>query len=354
MSGTIQYVLDGEPRPGETRTVAPGVLWLRMPLPFKLNHINLWLLEDGDGWTAVDTGICRDDVKAAWEQVIARHLDGRPLKRVIVTHFHPDHVGLAGWLVERFSVSLWMPLAEWAFGRMIAQDASEATQDQAVAFYRAAGFDDERMAAVDGRRNRYASNISPIPVAFRRITDGEEIDIGGRAWHVIVGCGHSPEHACLHSPALGVLISGDQILPRISPNISIWPQEPEANPLEQFLSSLTRFRSLAPETLVLPSHDWPFIGLLARLKGLARHHDERLESVLAALESPMPATGVLSHLFHRPLDTHQLFFAVGETLAHLHYLMAQELVTRVRGADGVDRFERTVIGTEGARIGSQG
>lgn len=340
MHESVRYAFDGEPRPGETREVAPGVLWLRMPLPFKLDHINLWLLEDGDGWTAVDTGICRDEVKAAWEQIFARVCDVRPLKRVIVTHFHPDHVGLAGWLTEKFSVPLWMPMTEWAFGRMISQDADEATHMQAVSFYRAAGFDEEQMASVDGRRNRYASNISQIPAAFRRISDGDEIDIGDRKWRVIVGTGHSPEHACLYSPALGVLISGDQILPRISPNISVWPQEPEANPLDRFLGSLGRFEGISPDTLVLPSHDWPFTGLTARLKSLARHHDERLTATLAALETPKTATAVLSQLFRRPLDAHQLFFAVGETLAHLHYLIAQGQVSRQRESDGVDQFER--------------
>ena len=340
------YAYDAAPKPGDAVEVAPGVHWLRMPLPFKLDHINLWLLEDGDesggGWTIVDTGIARDEVKAAWERLFETFFtESKPLKRVIVTHFHPDHLGLAGWLVERFDVALWMAREEWAWGRMLSLDDGGSTMRPAFdKFYRAAGFDEAMMQDAAKRPGRYARIVSPVPGAFRRISDGQIIDIGARQWRVIVGAGHSPEHACLHCPALEVLISGDQVLPKISPNISVWPQEPDAEPLSLFLSSLEKFRRLAPDTLVLPSHNLPFRGLEGRLDELAGHHAERLEETLEACANSVTGVEVLRQLFKRKLDTHQLFFAAGEALAHLHHLMGQGKIRRRMGDDGVYLFER--------------
>ena len=341
MPESLHYVSERLPESGETITVAPGVLWLRMPLPFRLNHINLWLLEDGDGWTIVDTGIARDNVKEAWERIFATHFtEARPLKRVIVTHFHPDHMGLAGWLTERFGVELWATLGEWACGRMISLDTGEGVLKGLRRFYQDAGFGADGMALVEKRRYRYAHQISPIPARHRRIDDGETIAIGGRAWRVIVGSGHSPEHACLYCAELGVLISGDQVLPRISPNISVWPQEPEANPLRRYLDSLALFRGLPAKVLVLPSHDTPFTGLETRLDQMAHHHDERLDETLAACAEPSSAIDVLGRLFKRQLDDHELFFAIGESLAHLHFLMADGRIKRWRRNDGVHLFHR--------------
>jgi glyoxylase-like metal-dependent hydrolase (beta-lactamase superfamily II) len=337
---SVRYVLEGWPEPGELWEVAPGVHWLRMPLPFQLNHINLWLLEDGDGWTIVDTGIARDEVKVAWERIFADHFDGRPLKQLVVTHFHPDHMGLAGWLVDRFAVEMWTPLSEWAFGRVLAVEADEASLAEFRRFYKAAGFDEGMLGLVEERKFSYRRRVSPIPPAFRRIRDGDTLEIGGRSWRVIVGMGHSPEHACLYCESAGILISGDQILPRISPNISVWPQEPEANPLRLYLDSIPRFRSLPADTLVLPSHDQPFTGLHGRLDGLAHHHDGRLAETLEICNEPCTGVDVLRRLFTRKLDTHQLFFAVGESLAHLHFLAGEGLVHRTAGADGTHAFHR--------------
>ena len=340
------YAFDGEPPIGETWEVAPGVYWLRMPLPFKLDHINLWMLEDGDGWTLVDTGINTDETRAAWDRVFNGRLGGKPVKRVIVTHFHPDHVGLAGWLCDRFDVPLWMPYSEWATGRMLSRDTVEIAGPIFHAFYKAAGFSEDHLSIIDQRVGRYGNNISPIPAAVRRIAHGEEVEIGGRAWRVIEGNGHSPEHACLFCADLKVLISGDQILPKISPNVSVWPQEPHADPLGIFLESLKRFTDLPADTLVLPSHNWPFRGLLERLDDLASHHVERLDESVAACvahEAEGGATGadVLGHLFKRELDTHQMFFALGESVAHLHHLMTLGRVRREIDADGVYRFRST-------------
>lgn len=320
------------------KEVAPGVHWLRMPLPFALDHINLWVLDDGDGWTLVDTGINREEVRAAWEVLFAGPLKGRPVKRVIVTHFHPDHMGLAGWLCEKFAVPLWTTGTEWAIARKLYDDSGPEHAARARSFYAAAGFDAALMAEVDKRQNPYPKRISVVPETFHKIADGDVIDVGGRDWRVIIGTGHSPEHACLYAQDAKVLISGDQILPKITPNVSVWPQFPEMNPLNLFLESLNKFRGLDPETLVLPSHNWPFKGLHKRLDQLAHHHDERLDDVVRACAEPLNATQVLGHLFKRELDSHQLFFAIGESLAHLHYLMGEGRIVRETGADGVDLF----------------
>ena len=334
------YAFEGIPAPAEMLEVAPGVYWHRMPLPFKLDHINLWLLEDGDGWTAIDTGINRPEVIDAWERIFATRLGGRPLRRLIVTHFHPDHVGLAGWLQKRTGAEFWMPLAEWAFARLMSLDQSDETHDTSVAFYRATGFDSNQIAAAGSRRGGYAKSISPIPLAFRRYREGETMTIGGRGWRVIVGLGHSPEHACLWCEELRVLISGDQILPRISPNIAVWPHEPNSNPLALYLDSLGKFRSLPDDVLVLPSHDRPFRGLAWRLDELADHHHVRLQRTWEACAAPSTGAEVLRRLFTRELDSHQLMFAIGESLAHLHFLRGVGALARETRADGAWLFHQ--------------
>ena len=340
MSETIHYVFDGVPATGTAMEVAPGVLWLRMPLPFKLDHINLWLLEDGDGWTAVDAGIARDDVREAWEHILAGPCGGRPLRRVVVTHFHPDHMGLAGWLTDRFGIDLWVSTSEWAFANLGKLEPAEQRLAVANRLYRAAGFDEAGLSAVTASRSVYPKSVVPIPPTYRRIGDGDVLEIGGHGWRVTVGTGHSPEHACLYCADLGVFISGDHILPRISPNVSVWPREPEADPLRLYLNSLPAFRRLPADTLVLPSHDWPFRGLPGRLDDLARHHEERLEATLAACARSSTGVEVLNHLFDRELDRHQLFFAIGESLAHLHYLMGEGQIERTQRPDGVNVFSR--------------
>lgn len=337
-----EYLFGTEvPELGTTLEVAPGIYWLRMPLPFKLDHINLWLLDDGEGWTVVDTGIARDEVKAAWHQLADTYFTAdKPLRRIIVTHYHPDHMGLAGWMCETFDVELTMPLTEWAFAKMFALDTGKSKRDDFAAFYRGAGFDEEMTKEVNGRIGRYPNVVSPIPNQFNRISEGDELTIGGRVWRVIIGTGHAPEHACLYCEEAKVLISGDQILPRISPNVSVWPQEPRANPLALFLSSLDKFRDLPADTLVLPSHDWPFYGLLGRLDNLVHHHNVRLEETWAACQQPATGVDVLKALFNREFDAHQLFFAIGEALAHVHHLEASGRVVRSHGADEVNYFNQ--------------
>ncbi|EKV29604.1 hypothetical protein C882_0427 [Caenispirillum salinarum AK4] len=342
-AGPLRFPIAEPPAPGEPLEVAEGVLWLRMPLPFALDHINLWLVEDGDGWTLIDTGIASAETKGLWDAVPAHPaLKGKPARRLICTHFHPDHMGLAGWLTEHLNVGLWATQGEWATGMLLSLDTSDALVETHVGFYRRAGFPEDRLALVHKRGNAYAPRVSPLPRAYRRIEDGETISIGGRDWRVIVGRGHAPEHAALYCAEAGLLISGDQILPTISPNVSLWPNEPEANPLDQFLRSLARFADLPPDTLTLPSHGLPFFGVPQRVAALLAHHAERLEAAAEACGDGggRTAADMVPDLFRRTLDDHQLFFAVGEVLAHLRHLEASGLVTRARREDGADLYRR--------------
>ncbi len=337
----IRYPFEQTPEHGTALEVAPGVHWLRMPLPFALDHINLWLLRDNDGWTVVDTGIARPDVQAHWERIFAEVLEGRPVRRLIVTHYHPDHVGLAAWLTERWGVAMWMSQAEFLTAHLVRSDLGAGDRSALARFFGRHGLDEERVAAFTARGNTYSRGVPALPVSYRRIAAGDTIAIDGRSWQVLVSEGHAPEHVSLHCPELGVLIAGDQVLPRISTNVSVWHHEPEADPLGQYLRSLEQFRALPAETLVLPSHGRVFRGLHRRLDALAAHHEERLASVLAACgHEPETACGLLARLFRRELDLHQLMFAMGEAIAHLNHLEADGALLREEGADGVIRFAR--------------
>jgi glyoxylase-like metal-dependent hydrolase (beta-lactamase superfamily II) len=327
-------------RPGdEPREIVPGLLGVRFELPFALDHVNVWLLEDVPGWTAIDAGLADQPSRERWQGLRAGPLAGLRLDRLIATHFHPDHLGLAGCLCEATGAELWASHVEWLTGRLLAQDTSEQYVAVGREFDRRAGLDDELIATRAGRGNLYRRRAVMPPARFRRLRDGDRLPIGGREWRVIVGRGHAPEMVCLYDPASNVLIAADQILPRISPNIGVWPAEPEGNPLADFLSSLERFRKLLPDDcLVLPSHGRPFRGLHARIDQLAAHHEERLEATLAACSEPSTAVEVMPRLFDRLLDIHQLGFALGETIAHLNHLLAAGRLTRSEGDDGRLRY----------------
>jgi glyoxylase-like metal-dependent hydrolase (beta-lactamase superfamily II) len=331
------------PPAGTTLTVAPGVRWLRMPLPFALNHINLWLVDDGDGWAIVDTGIATDETKAAWERIFTGALDGRRVTRLICTHYHPDHIGLAGWLTERLGVELWITETEWRFGYERSRARREGIHPLTAEMYRRVGMSGDALTKVGiARSGHYVSRVLPVPERHHRLADGMVLDLGGRSWRVIVGRGHAPEHACLYCPELDLLIAGDQVLPKISPNISLWPQDMDPDPLGSFLASLETLRQAVPRTaLVLPSHNLPFYGLHTRLDQLRGLHAERLLQVEAACDRPRSAAEILPRLFPRLLDRHQLGFAVGETLAHLVHAIAAGRIARSERPDGVWLFERT-------------
>jgi glyoxylase-like metal-dependent hydrolase (beta-lactamase superfamily II) len=342
MDGSLQFPVATPPEPGETVAIAPGIYWLRMRLPFALNHINLWLLEDGPGWTIVDCGYALDETREAWERIFAERLADKPVKRIVVTHFHPDHMGLAAWLTERWDAPLWTTEKEYLHARMMAQDIGDASATARRDFARQAGLDDEGSTIFGERQGNYRRGVPAVPPAYRRIGDGTTIEIGGRDWQVIIGEGHAPEHACLFCAETRVLIAGDQILPRISPNISVQTYEPEGDPLARYLASLNKLRAgLPPDILVLPSHNLPFYGVHDRIDELAAHHVVRCDEAVAACARPTSAAELLPVLFRRQLDRHQMGFALGEALAHLHYLRGLGAVTRETDGDGVNRFLAT-------------
>jgi len=335
----IAYPFPEPPAPGTVLSVARGILWLRMPLPFQLDHINLWLLQDGPGWTIVDTGLGLDDTRALWERLFRDCLDGRPVTRVVVTHFHPDHMGNAEWLTSRWQTELWSSEGEWRTASAVHQ-ISEANFDARVARIRQHGADEDAIEKLKHRRGHYLKLVPTIPSTFRRLRDGDALTIDGQRWEVLTVQGHSPEHACLWSAEAGVLISGDQVLPKITTNVSVSPEQPSTNPLRLYLASLARFQPMAPDTLVLPSHGLPFQGLHERLAQLRQHHELRLSEILDALVEPQSVAELLPKVFRRALDAHQLGFAFGEALSHLHFLEAEGRVERVIGADGVHRFRK--------------
>ncbi len=346
----LQYPF-GETLPaiGTTLEVAPGVRWLRMPLPFALDHINLWMLRDEidgrPGWTLVDCGITSDPTRAAWEQVFANELGGLPVLRVIVTHMHPDHVGLAHWLTERWSTPrhecrLWMSATDYNASRLASQSTTGVGGASAAQFMAQHGLADaESLEKIRGRSNYYASMVPQLPARFRRLMHGGTITAGGADWACHAGYGHAPEHISLHNVAAGVLISGDMVLPRISTNVSVVDLEPESNPLQLYLDSIERLRALPADTLVLPSHGRPFRGLHTRIDQLQAHHDERFAEVLAACaQAPQTAADLLPVLFKRKLDVHQTTFAMGESIAHLNALWLAGRLRRQVDGEGVHRF----------------
>lgn len=340
MSG-LDYPHQDPPETGTTLELAPGVRWLRMPMPGSLNHINLYLLEDTDGWTIVDTGLGDDATRAAWESIFATELGGRPVSRILVTHMHPDHVGQAGWLGDHWRAPLHMTRAEYFQARTFAGSAPVASAWEAADFYRAAGLTADELEAMRQRMNGgggYGAMVTPLPMGFRRLRDGDVLTLAGRDWQVIVGAGHSPEHACLYCRSLGVLLAGDQVLPVITSNVSVHPTEPDANPLKEWLDSHDRFLALPDETLVLPAHNLPFRGLRKRLRALIAHHEDRMLALEEHCETPSTARDLLPVLFRRQLDERAMMMALGECIAHLHLLMHRDRIERVTDADGVWRF----------------
>jgi glyoxylase-like metal-dependent hydrolase (beta-lactamase superfamily II) len=326
------------PELGKPVEVAPGIRWLRMPLPFRLDHINLYLLEDGEGWTVVDAGIGLERTRELWQGVSAADLAGWPIRRVLVTHFHPDHMGNAHWLADRWGADLWCTQAEW----LMSQFAWRAREELAsrVDYYRRNGAGQHELETLRERGHHYGRVVPSVAPHFRAVRDGDGLAIGARRWEVLAVQGHSPEQAIIHSAEAGVLVSGDQILPRITTNVGVWPDQPLGNPLRLYLASLDRFAPMGPDTLVLPAHGLPFRGLHPRVAYLRAHHEERLERALQAVRQPATAAEVLPVLFSRDLDPQRFAFAFAETLAHLHYLEWQERIARLVGEDGVHRFRR--------------
>lgn len=326
---------------GVPTEIEAGVWWLRLPLPFKLNHINVWLLEDGDGYTLVDTGVATPDVRVLWDALKHGFLQGRPITRVICTHTHPDHIGMAGELCRHFSAPLWMTAGEYLLGRILVADLPGVQRDDLVSFYDRHGLTASKAEETGmARGGMFRRLVTEMPSSYRRMQEGDVIRIGGHDWTVHTGFGHSPEHASLICESRGLMISGDMLLPKISTNVSVFSSEPDGNPLKQFLDSVRRMQSLPDSLRVLPSHGIPFTGIAHRTQALLDHHDDRLRCVLDALNEDMSARDIIPALFNRELDSHQLSFAIGEAIAHLHLLMYEGKVTRTTDATGHIRFKR--------------
>jgi glyoxylase-like metal-dependent hydrolase (beta-lactamase superfamily II) len=338
----LTYPFAAAPQPGYALSVAPGLMWLRMPLPFSgLDHINLWALEEASGWTLIDSGMQTPDTAAYWQQAFAGPLARRPATRVICTHMHPDHVGMAGWLTRQYDCRLWMTRLEYLTCRVLVADTGREAPADGLRFYHAAGWDADALAAYEARFGAFGKAVYTLPDSYRRIVDGEELLIGGRTWRAVIGRGHSPEHLCLHSAELRVLISGDQVLPRITSNVSVFPTEPEANPLQEWLESLASIAQRVPDdVLVLPAHNEPFHGLHARLAALINGHEQRLANMHEELSTPRRAIDVFGVLFRRRVGADMLIMATGESVAHLNCLIARKLAVRELDPAGIAWYRR--------------
>jgi glyoxylase-like metal-dependent hydrolase (beta-lactamase superfamily II) len=316
-----------------------------MPLPFALNHVNLWLIQDRAGWAIVDTGYGTPEALEHWSTIL-RNLD-RPITRILVTHCHPDHVGLAAWLQERTGAPVAMTLGEFYGAQSFWHGPGRTWKQDALEQFRLHGLAQEWLEAIAADPDSYRAGVPALPHHFQRMLEGDQLEIGGRSWTVRVGHGHSPEHAGLHCEEAGVFISGDMVLPTITTNISVQSGSPKDDPLARYLASLNRFRSIPEETLVLPSHGRPFLGLHQRLDVLGQHHADRLRILEAACQEPRSAADILGDLFDRTLDSHQLIFAMGEAIAHLNHLEHQGRLSSQLGSDGILRFQAWRPGSAG-------
>ena len=351
-SGALAGIPDDPPPPGEAVEIAPEVFWLRMPLPFALNHVNLWLIGEADGYTLVDCGYGDATTRAHWQRHFETTFAHRPIRRIVATHCHPDHLGNAAWLAAHFGCTIAMTLGEFvAAHALIGEHAGFGPADVRALFARH-GMAATHLAALSGRGNHYRVGVPEAPHAFVRLIDGDRLAAGPWVWQVIAGYGHSPEHAALASREARLLVAGDMLLPRISTNVAVWPYEPDGDPVARFLASLSAFEALPADTLVLPSHGSPFRGIAARVTSLRRHHAERLDELHAALldaNVPQSAEDVIPVLFRRELDLQQRFFAMGEAIAHLNHLWQTGRAERSVASDGAIRFRAQSPGRAGQR-----
>ena len=337
----LDWPIEQTPDPGATMAVADGIHWLRMPLPFALEHINLWLLDEGSGWCIVDTGVDNAESREIWQRVVADRLDDAPITRVLLTHMHPDHSGCAGWLCQAHGTELWMTREEYLLCRVLTADTGHPAPQKAIDFYHAAGFPPEAMERYEQMFGMFGRLVSELPVSFIRMSEGGRLDIGDSCWDILIGRGHSPEHACLFDANRNVLISGDQILPTISSNVSVFPTEPLANPLDHWLVSLRRLREQLPhDVLVLPAHGRPFTGVHTRLDQLIDEHESGLDALLDLCGTPRRVVDVFPALFRAPIRGSNLVMATGESIAHLNYLLLQGELEKTSDPEGVDWYSK--------------
>ncbi len=340
-TGLLRYPFaDAKPEPGETLTVAPGVQWLRMPLPFSLNHINLWILDDGDGLALVDTGLRGEKTRTLWRQIIDEQNGKRP-SRLLVTHMHPDHAGSGGWLCEHYNLTLHMTRLEYLTCRTLAADVAPPPP-VATEHFRSAGMSENQLEAYAAMFGSFGRGCDTLPASYRRLQAGETLTLGEERWQIIGGSGHSPEHACFYNANHNVLISGDQLLPTISSNVSVWPTEPQANPLDEWLRSCQHLIDTLPEdVLVLPSHGRPFVGAHARARHLIAEHLDGLEKLRELCQEPKRAIDVFPALFRAAVPKDEFVMATGEAVAHLNYLLAEGQLRTWLDSDKIRWYQRT-------------
>lgn len=336
-AAALAFPFPDPPAPGAVVEVAEGVLWARLAVPMRPDHVNVYALDDGDGWTVVDSGLDTPDCRAAWDALLGGPLGGRPLRRVIVTHHHPDHIGLAGWLQAARGAELWTTRTAWLHARMLRLDVNDRPPPELVAFWRAAGMDAATLAArAQARPLNFADMVAELPLGFRRIAQGDEIEAGGRRWRVEVGHGHAPEHATLWGIGHDLVVAGDQALPGITPNLGVYATEPDADPVGEWLASCARLGALArPEQLALPGHRRPFRGLPARLAELAADVAAAQERLWVALAEPRSAAACFDALYGRRIAAGEYGLALAEALGHLNRLRAAGRAARETGLDGV-------------------
>ena len=345
VDGEIKYLFDAAPQPGATQALLPGLMWFRVPLPFVLNHVNCWLLDDGgkaNGVTLIDTGADKPETRKLWDEVLSGTLATRTVSRLICTHGHPDHVGLAGWLVDKLGVDLHMTLAEWLAPQVWMEEGKRPMSTAAAAFFKNHGVPDAAITKMDKSRENAPFRNYPLPTQFVRMRDNETVKFGGRSWKVLVNGGHADEHASFYCKDDGILIAGDQILSRISPVVGVFPSQPQSEPLSDYLASLKRLKKLPDDTIVLPSHGLPFRGLHTRIAQLQAHHADRLNALHDLMK--VPANGItLAHgLFPRAMAAEgQTVMALAETLAHAHHLVATRRAKQSIDATGAVTFTRS-------------
>ncbi len=338
----IRYLFEAAPEPGTTRTLLPGLTWVRVPLPFVLNHVNCWLLDDADGGiTLIDTGADKPETRELWDRVLAAIPAGKKLTRLVCTHGHPDHVGLAGWFVDKFGIPLHMTLAEWLSPQVWREEGANPMRPATQGFFRSHGLSENAVAAMDKSREQAPFRNYPLPANFVRLRDGETITFGSRNWQVLVNGGHADEHASFYSKQDGILIAGDQILSKITPVVGVFPSQPLSDPLADYLASLTRLRKLPADTIVLPSHGLPFRGLHTRIDQLASHHTSRLQALWDLMEKPANGVMLAHGLFPKAMAAKgQTVMALAETLAHAHHLVETKRAKRIIAADAGVTFVR--------------
>lgn len=338
----LRYPWPDPPAEGDAIEVAPGILWMRLPLPMKLDHVNVYALDDGDGWTVVDTGFASKRARAIWRALMAGPLGGKPIRRVVATHHHPDHIGLAGWMQSEFSVELITTRTAWLTARMLTLDDQEVPSPETLAFYRSAGMDPEIYAQRTTERPfNFCDVVAPLPLGYTRVQQGDSIAMGARTWDVHIGNGHAPEHATFWSRDDNLVLAGDQILPSISPNIGVYATEPMADPIGEWLEACERLAQLArTDHLVLGGHKLPFTGLPVRMRQLIDNHHGALKRLLAHLETPKSAGECFAPLFKRKIGPAEYGLALVEAVAHLSHLYQEGLATRDRRADDAWVYQR--------------